>query len=418
MSDCHCPLKIAAQEAPASLAFISRDLTLSFKELDRLADGFTFHQNSLIATHHLPTHELIALFFAAWRCNASICPLNTKLPALNIQSCLHRLQPDLFITSFPFKPLTTNPHKKPFSQSLLLFTSGSTGTPKIAVLSLKSLIANATHSIPIVSTDRYLLSLPLYHVGGIGIMLRCVLAKAAIVVDKNHPDITHISCVPTQLYRESPAYKNLKCVLLGGAPITSVPATLPIYGTYGLTEMGSMVLARKNPPQIDGHIYLGKALPGREIRLKPDGEICVRGETLFDGYLNDKKIDDWFETGDIGKQHPTDGIAIIGRKDWQFICGGENIQPEEIEQHLLQIPEVLEAVVVPKGDPEFGMRPVAMIRAQNSLFTLERMQRILAKSLPKYKIPIALYLVDDIPKNGLKIDRRQIINKITNNHFE
>lgn len=405
MSPCNCPLKIAAKEAPSSPAFISRDMTLTFKELDSLVDQMILPEESLIAVSHSPTHELIALFFAAWRCGASICPLNTKLPPLQIQSCLSQIKPDLFITSFPVQPCRTSSRNQ-ILQSLLLFTSGSTGTPKIAILPLKALLANARHSIPLNPTDRWLLSLPLYHVGGIGIMLRCVLAKAAIVLNKEHPDITHLSYVPTQLYRESPVYKNLKCILLGGAPIHAIPPNLPIYATYGLTEMGSMVLARKNPPQIEGHFYLGEPLPSREIRLKPDGEICVRGDTLFTGYLNSEKQNDWFETGDMGRRHPTEGIAIVGRKDWQFICGGENIQPEEIEQYLLQIPDVLEAIVVPKEDLEFGMRPVAILRTTNPFFTLEQMQGILAETLPKYKIPMALYIVDEMPKNGLKIDRQ------------
>jgi O-succinylbenzoic acid--CoA ligase len=96
---------------------------------------------------------------------------------------------------------------------------------------------------------------------------------------------------------------------------------------------------------------------------------------------------------------------IDGRKDWMFISGGENIQPEEIERELLLIPEVLEAVVIGKNDPEFGKRPVAFVRAEKT-FDFKRMQTVLCNKLPKYKIPIELHLIDELPKrNDFKVDR-------------
>ncbi len=173
-----------------------------------------------------------------------------------------------------------------------------------------------------------------------------------------------------------------------------------------------MVLMQKNPPQIEGRTYLGEPLPSREIRLNSDGEICVRGETLFTGYLFHEKQNGWFKTGDIGELHPLHGIAIVGRKDWQFISGGENIQPEEIEERLLQIPGVVEAIVIPKEDPEFGMRPIAILRTEGPFFTLEKMQGTLRDFLPQYKIPIALHIVDEMPKNGLKIDRWRVMQSL------
>lgn len=380
MSYCNCPLKAAARDAPTAIALIGNGFALTYRELDALADKQNISEGEVISLSNPPSAELIAQFFVAWRNNASVFPQNLRAP------------------------LQTIPFTKHF-QSLLLYTSGSTGTPKIAVLSLKSLLTSATYSVPLIQNDRWLLSLPLYHVGGIGIMLRCILAKAAIVLDQNHPEITHLSYVPTQLYRASPVYKNLKCILLGGAPTFSIPQNLPIYSTYGLTEMGSMVLLRKKPALIDGSFYLGDPLPKREIKLAPDGEIFVRGETLFNGYLGEERSpNEWFATGDLGKRHATEGIAIIGRKDWQFFSGGENIQPEEIEKYLLQIPGVLEAIVLPKEDPEFGARPVAVIRTNMTTISLDSLKEY----LPKYKIPIAIHLLTDFPKTGLKTDRRKL----------
>ncbi|HSX13342.1 MAG TPA: AMP-binding protein [Chlamydiales bacterium] len=388
MQTCDCPLKRAAIEDPNAIALIDKGITVTFKHLDTLANQYKFKEGELIPTLPQNPLEFIPLFFGCMRSGAAICPINLRLPC-----------PQLAINQLP---------QKATPQSVLLFTSGTTGTPKIAILSFRSLLTNAQYSIPLDPTDCYLLSLPLYHVGGIGIILRCILAKASIVLDKNNPNITHLSFVPTQLYRETPIYKNLKCILLGGAPCFSIPSHLPIFATYGLTEMGSMVYVRKHPPLIHGHFHLGLPLPKREVRLGSDGEIFVRGETLFDGYL-DQPQSDWLATGDIGIDNPTHGIAIIGRKDWQFISGGENIQPEEIEKYLLQIPGILETVVIPKKDPEFGMRPIAIAKTNGSI-ELQTIQKYLYDFLPKYKIPTALFCVNELPKIGLKIDRKQVVN--------
>ena len=97
-----------------------------------------------------------------------------------------------------------------------------------------------------------------------------------------------------------------------------------------------------------------------------------------------------------------------------FISGGENIQPEEIERKLLALPGVLEAVVIGKDDPEFGKRPVAVIRVQQP-FDLKRMQDTLTDRLPKYKIPIEWHIFDEIPKkNDFKVDRF-ILSQLINN---
>jgi O-succinylbenzoic acid--CoA ligase len=155
----------------------------------------------------------------------------------------------------------------------------------------------------------------------------------------------------------------------------------------------------------------GDILPHRQVRLADDGEIFVSGPMLFQGYLGQTKPD-WFATGDLGKLE-NGKLIIIGRKDWMFISGGENIQPEEIERELLRIPEVIEAVVIAKDDPEFGKRPFALVKTVG-FFDQKRMQTILSDRLPKFKIPIGLYLLDELPKkNDFKIDRficAQLIN--------
>ncbi len=319
------------------------------------------------------------------------------------------------MAAFPVNPrLNTLPKMPPDvkNAATLLFTSGSTANPKIAYHSLENyeFSARGTNEVlKLNQEDRWLLSLPLFHVGGIAIVFRCARAQATIVLSELPlieailcHNITHISLVPTQLYRllqEDPSKVQkcaqlLKCILLGGAPIgdslfqNAIKAGLPVHKTYGLTEMTAQVTMDPYPG----------ALPYREIKIAKDGEILVKGKTLFQGYdgnavtLNEEG---WFATKDLGRWTPHHTLEILGRKDNMFISGGENIQPEEIELALLSLPYIIEAVVVPKSDPEFGMRPVAFIKQENPVKDFENIAEMLKEKLPSHKIPIKFFTLQE-----------------------
>ncbi len=351
------------------------------------------------------TPLFFSILFAIWHLEACGCPINLRLPPEGVERYLERLKPHFTIYPSHIKKHADAPTSELLSQpALFIMTSGTTGEPKIAVLTLDNLIANAAGALPFLDyrvNDRWLLTLPLYHVGGIGILIRSVLARAAIVTDSRHPDVTHLSAVPSQLYRASPVYKRLRCLLVGGEPIRPLSPQLPVIASYGLTEMGSLVLAKKKPM----NEYLGLPLPGREARLNLEGEIEVRGESLFQGYWNGHYVDKqegWFGTKDLGRFCPNEGFAIIGRKDRQFISGGENIQPEEIEKCLLGLEGVQEAAVIAVPHPEFGERPAAFIVGS---IDYDQMKGALLELLPRYKIPDTFALLDELPKNGLKTNR-------------
>lgn len=244
----NCPLKAVRSEDPA---WIDREKTWSFKELDDLADGWAARlQGACRVAVRMPSSvHLMALFFGAWRVGAAVCPINLRLPEANVRHLVEQIQPDLFLKDskssiFPdgeFCGLARLSSRKSLSYSvdpeaaaLLLATSGSTAEPKIAALSLGNLLASAEGAIgplDLRAGDRWQLNLPLFHVGGIGILIRCVLARAAVVLEARHA--THISCVPTQLYRSSPVSKNLRCVLVGGAPIGASRRTCPLLQVMG-----------------------------------------------------------------------------------------------------------------------------------------------------------------------------------------
>ena len=193
--------------------------------------------------------------------------------------------------------------------------------------------------------------------------------------------MTHLSLVATQLYRllrderGRAALRGLKAVLLGGGP---APAALIEEAVAGRRARSSRATARRRCPR--RRPRRGPATrrrrcappagrsPFRELAIAADGEILVRGRTLFRGYVEGggvrpaRDAAGWFHTGDLGRLDADGRLVVTGRRDTMFISGGENIHPEEIEREILRFPGVLEAIVVPVPDPEFGARPVAFLR--------------------------------------------------------
>jgi O-succinylbenzoic acid--CoA ligase len=338
-----------------------------------------------VAIRSVRPQDWIAIAIATWRLGACLCPLNPKWPKSYADKLLDLLDVD-YIADTDERRVSRYP--KTEGPSVFVCTSGK--EPKIAVITLQALVNNAIRAIDAVDLkqdDTWALTLPLNHVGGIGIVLRCLLAQAHLVFSFNDPSITHISCVPTHLYRQTPRHPKLKCVLVGGAPLGHLPKQLPIIGTYGMTETSSMVLAKKNPTDL----YLGEGLGGREIRLDADGQIWIRGDTLFNGYWVQGRLtlpfdeNGWFATGDLAVRDAKRGIAIVGRKDRQFIVGGENVQPEEIEAEILKLPGVVSVRVDKEVDLEYGFCPVAYIESSGAWIDW---RAALEEALPKYKIPI------------------------------
>ncbi|WP_265448999.1 AMP-binding protein, partial [Aeromonas salmonicida] len=293
----------------------------------------------------------------------------------------------------------------------MILTSGSSGTPKAVVHRLANHLASARGSASLIPLDKecgWLLSLPLFHVGGYAILFRVFLAGASLVLDdRSQPlkarlecqPITHLSLVPTQLWRLmaegfDPARTRLRELLLGGAAIPQpLVARLAAMGftpkvSYGLSEMGSQVCTG----QATTAGLVGKPLPGREVCIKQD-EICVRGDTLFAGYFKEgvleRPLDEagWFRTRDKGHVTADGELVVEGRIDNLFISGGENIQPETIEQRLVDHPAVAQALVVPIPSEEWGQRPAAFIDWHGEPVPYPELAAWLRQTLPGFMVP-------------------------------
>ena len=291
----------------------------------------------------------------------------------------------------------------------ILRTSGTSSQPKNVYHTLDAHIANARAVIAdadLKPGDKWALILPTYHVGGLSIIVRCMLAGADVAMSIDEAGVTHVSLVATQLARmlKDPAQLKklyrMKRIYVGGGPVPEslFKQGLPIVSTYGSTEMASQIATCQG------------ILPDRDVKIL-DGEICVKGPMLMTGYVRNGQIDPardeegWFHTGDIGKISDN-RLEFLGRLDNMMISGGENIHPEEIERVLLEHESVQEAVVVARPHVEFGERPIAFIKVNNRKINAEALRAYLYEKLAKFKVPDEfLPWPDDVPTGTVKLPR-------------
>jgi len=334
----------------------------------------------------------------------------------------------------------------------LLYTSGTTGRPKGALLShgsfLWSAIGSAFH-MGALPGDRWLACMPLFHVGGLSILLRSVLAGSAVVLQPRfdaeaaaraleEAGITLASFVPTMLQRmldawgERPAPATLRAILVGGAaapaPLLARAARLgfPVLPTYGLTEAASQVatLPPGAPLRPDGGGL--RPLPGTEIRIAgaagalppagTPGQIQVRGPTLMSGYharpeeTASALAGGWLHTGDVGVLDADGSLRVLDRRSDLVVSGGENVYPAEVEAVLCAHPDVTEAGVAGLPDADLGQRVAAWIVLRPGARTgAAELERFLRTRLAGYKHPRAWRFVGALPRNASgKLLRREL----------
>lgn len=456
------PWRRAAERLPRALALDAGRVGWTFTEYEgqtrALAGGLL--AMGLTPGDHLamllpPGATAVLLLGACLRAGLVACPLNTRWPDAAVHEALAVARCAALVTD---RPIATNgrrfePASIPFESdaalpefdaarpATIVFTSGSTGTPKAAVLTMANHLCNARASrrnLPLDPGDRWLLSLPLYHVSGLAVVFRCLEAGATVAfpsVDESPAaslerlKVTHVSLVPTQLQRlmadpsAESSLSRLKAILLGGSAIPpglieeARRRRLPVRTTYGLTEAASQVATATESELAEGlRGPVSPLIPG-SVRLDDSGQILLKGPTLFCGYLEGDTVvrpevgDGWFPTGDVGRLDEQGRLAVLGRKDLMFISGGENVHPEEIERALCRLEGVLEAVVAPVDDADYGMRPVAFVRCRDGRPPdAEALRKALRDTLPGYKIPVAIHdWPEDATQAGGKIPRRRFL---------
>jgi o-succinylbenzoate---CoA ligase len=313
--------------------------------------------------------------------------------------------------------------------ALVLFTSGTTGAPKAARLALDNLEASARAANEVLQVDarsRFLCVLPLFHVGGLGILFRCRLAgatvllhgrfDAAAVARELRDGATHASLVANALARvlECGASFPSPIVAVGGGPVPAGlldrarRAGLRVVQTWGMTETCSMATCER-PDDADG-TTAGPPLPGFEVRVDSDSdEISVRGPAVMRGYLGHEPLCGYFRTGDLGEQDARGRLLVHARRTDLIVSGGENVYPGEVEAALQAHPGVREAAVLPAPDERWGQVGVAYVVTSAED---EELREFLRGRLALYKLPARFVHLSALPRNaGGKVDRVMLASR-------
>lgn len=471
MTEVRCPLEEAAERSGSRPAVIRGDREISYAGLRRRVAtaaaalrqaGCAPGERVAILAPNSP--DYLVWLLALLRLGAVCCPMNTRLPNRTVADLLRRIDCRKLVVQAPDEeglgdhvtlirgrnlaaaadrpppgraplPGRTEDSAMPLDRAAtIVFTSGSAGAPKAVLHSYGNHYYNALGSnrnLPLVVGDRWLLDLPLYHVGGLGILFRCLLAGAAVVMPDGDETldtvlerrrITHLSVVVTQLHRllqqtESVRYPALRYVVLGGSPVPrkllgrAGRRGLPVFASYGCTEMASQVTTTGVDSTPAQRLTSGKLLPYRGLRIGDEGEILLAGETLFMGYVEGARVsrpvngDGWFATGDLGRVDDDGYLTVVGRRDNRFFSGGETIHPEEIERALTDHDGVDRAVVAPIPDEEFGQRCVAFVQTRGERPDAAALSAWLGRTLPRYKVPDAFYQWPETDAHDFKVDR-------------
>lgn len=466
-----------ASATPDRIALISGEQIWTFESLDeevtrtarRLA-GLGVKSGDRIATllHNGAVAAIVP--HAALRLGATLVPLNIRLTdpeiAWQIRDALPRLivveaitldcikstresNPELTVVSItedPAQNLNTHALSECRQENVelrlnhpadavlaVIYTSGTTGTPKGAMLTVSNFWWNAIGSalnIGLNENDCWLVCLPLFHVGGLSIIMRSAIYGITAIV---HPGfdagavnraiyndgVSIVSVVSVMLQRmldargDDPYPSTLRCVLLGGGPTPRVlldrcaQHEVPVVQTYGLTESCSQAVTLAPEDALARLGSVGKPLYPNEVRVVSSdgsdteideaGEILIRGPIMMRGYLNQTEAtsqtitDGWLHTGDIGRIDAEGYLYVLDRRDDLIVTGGENVYPAEVESVLQSHPSIAESAVIGAEDAEWGQRVVAIARLDENIdssgIDAASLQLFCRERLAGYKVP-------------------------------
>ncbi len=482
-----------AENRPDHLALQCDQQQWSFAELDRQATKLARqlatpgvqkgHRVALLAANGLP---YAAVVHALTRLGAILVPLNLRLTLQELCWQLRDVRASLLVCDadnatlaheivqalphLPLATLATTSHKGETviselpekevplrtlidlgAPQAIMYTSGTTGQPKGAIITYGMQWWNAVGSALNLGHnpgDRWLACLPLYHIGGLSILMRSVIYGNSVMVHKkfdptliNHAisedNITIISVVAVMLQRmlaalDTTSYPaTLRCILLGGGPAphplleACMSRAIPVVQTYGLTEACSqaVTLSPADAPRKIGSA--GRPLAPVQLRIMNDnrpaspgepGEIFLKGPTITPGYADRPEAtsqvfqDGWFATGDLGYLDKDGYLYVLDRRADLIISGGENVYPAEIESVLQSHPAVAQAGVCGQTDPRWGQVPIAFVVLKSaSTATAGELLNYTAQKLARYKQPRAIHFAEQLPHTSSgKLVRREL----------
>lgn len=472
-------LQINNSNLTNNYALVSKEISLTNFELSNTIlntaarfyfDGIKPGDRVAVLSENSPA--FVISIYALWRINAIPVPLNIRLKQNELNDIIEFANIRYVLTSqkqnfdHP-KTLQLNLYLENSENQLnydnsvdrddiavVLFTSGSSGNPKGVEITNNNLFSSymsISSEYNFTSEDKFLASLPFYHIGGFSVITRSILSGATLILPESlsiesisgsftEYDPTVVSLVPTMLKRliEKDISPNisLRLAFIGGGPsddklvVSSIKKGWPFVKVYGSTETCSMISGISNDDLISRPASGGRAFKGVEIMIYDEnrkevdngiiGEIGVKSDSVARGYLKQAEI--WkqkthngiYLTGDYGYLDEEDFLFVVSRRTDLIVSGGENIDPAEIEKVLLEIDQVKETVVFPAEDEEWGQIPIAVIvfEAGKEIEELEIVSK-LKKSLSSFKIPKKIFVIDKLPTNELgKVDLPRIKIKL------
>jgi O-succinylbenzoic acid--CoA ligase len=437
--------RVAATPNATALVRAADGESWTYDDLDRLVDGtagrlaaFGIDSGTTLGIHLAPQVGYVGLIHAAMRLGATFVPIGHDLTPREIADRAEAADVDDVVCGAETEATAVEalsdadvrvlsvddpdrdgvhavhdadpgPIGEPtwtFADTLcLLFTSGTGGRPKPVEVTAGNAFFSAVASafrLGVRRDDRWLLTLPLHHAGGLSPVFRTVLYGTTIVLregfdpggaadDIDRYDVTGVSLVPAMLTRmldsRGTLSDSLRAVLLGGAPASEQLVercenySIPVYPTYGMTETASQITTATPEEAFDHPGTVGRPLMWTDLTVVDDegdpvetgevGEFVVDGPTVTPGYHDMPEANDaafgpfGLHTGDVGRVD-ADGYAhVLNRRDDRIITGGENVEPGEVAAILRSHGDVEDVAVVGIDDETWGERVGALIVPAN-----------------------------------------------------
>lgn len=436
------PLSTFAHDKPGHRALVTDSgEALTARELDSAANrcasalaALGAKPGTVVGLEGAPGPAWLAALAGCWRLGAIAAPLNHRLPAneqelaARTMGCEIRWTPGNELSGCDASSVDGRREWSSDQALIRVCTSGSTGKPRCV-----ELLASQMHFSALASsqrlghkpTDRWLVCLPVNHVGALAAIYRCLHNQVTLELHPGYQadrvarrldsgEISIVSLVPAMLEdildrRGQQAFPEfLRVILLGGAACSESlldrcrPAGLPLALTWGMTEAASQ-LATRVPGDLSP---LTEGLPPLSF---VSVEVDAGGRLVVDSPMSRGRL----VTTDLGELTPSGRVRILGRSDDMIIRGGENIYPGEIEDVLRQHPGVKEAVVLAGVEARLGQVPVALVQAND--INVDSLRDWCRKRLAGFKVPARFIAVAEMPRTDAgKVDRQALRSKIDN----